>query len=269
MFGKLLKHNFLDTWKEFCSLYGVIIVLGVLLGAAASTGYGALFTIISILFGGSFVAIVVLYIIYFFRISNTSVYGKQGYLTHSIPVSAHELILSKILTLFIYMLGFAISLSLSFLLITIIISPEVASELVRGISLKFDVLLRNPLSAFLYFLYSLVDVLAGLVLIQFIFAAANTGITRNKRLLIAIVIYIGIGIVLSIFEEVLDPIQIQIALDADYQLVAINLRTIQPDQISDLSASLFSVWSFILAFIEMICLYFLTIYILNKRIEIE
>ena len=65
MFGKLLKHNFLDTWKEFCSLYGVIIVLGVLLGAAASTGYGALFTIISILFGGSFVAIVVLYIIYF------------------------------------------------------------------------------------------------------------------------------------------------------------------------------------------------------------
>ena len=167
------------------------------------------------------------------------------------------------------MLGFAISLSLSFLLITIIISPEVASELVRGISLKFDVLLRNPLSAFLYFLYSLVDVLAGLVLIQFIFAAANTGITRNKRLLIAIVIYIGIGIVLSIFEEVLDPIQIQIALDADYQLVAINLRTIQPDQISDLSASLFSVWSFILAFIEMICLYFLTIYILNKRIEIE
>ena len=86
MFGRLLKHNFLDTWKEFCSLYGIIIVLGFLLGLSVSMQNQVFLSLMTILFSGSILAIAVLYLVYVLRISNTSVYGKQGYLTHSIPI---------------------------------------------------------------------------------------------------------------------------------------------------------------------------------------
>ena len=269
MFGRLLKLNFLDTWKEFCSLYGIIIVLGFLLGLSVSMQNQVFLSLMTILFSGSMLAIAVLYLVYVLRISNTSVYGKQGYLTHSIPISSHELILSKILTLFIYIIGFAVSIFIALLLVTAFISPDTASSLLNSVSSEFEMLFHNPLAFFLSSLYDLVEVLAGLVLIQFVFAAANTGITRNKRFLFAIVIYIGIGIILSVLEEIFDPIQILIAIDTDAKLLASNLRNVQPEAVENLSASLFSVWSFILLIVEMFGFYFLTIYILDKKIEIE
>lgn len=117
MFQKLLKYEFKSIGKWYLTLYGVIGFFSIALGfwiqtfilREKSTGdfgtYSAGTNIEGILFGFSMFAFMLLiaalfiatFLLIAFRFKN-NVYGRQGYLTMTLPVTSHHILLSKLLS---------------------------------------------------------------------------------------------------------------------------------------------------------------------------
>ena len=82
MFWKLVKYELQSVRKWYLGIYGIAILLSIPLGLMLRTIY---------------IATIVLIIRRFAK----TVFGREGYLTNTLPVSAHQLILSKLLVAFI------------------------------------------------------------------------------------------------------------------------------------------------------------------------
>ena len=98
MLGKLMKYDIRSTWRDFTGIYlaillGVIIVPIILNNAQSqilnmSAGLIAFFIV---------VAVIVVTIINLFKIFNTNVFSKEGYLTMTLPATSGQIITSKLL----------------------------------------------------------------------------------------------------------------------------------------------------------------------------
>lgn len=115
MFWKLVKYELQSVRKWYLGIYGIAILLSIPLGLMLrkltvtfehshkepSLLFMAFFTLIVIativVWGTIYIATIVLIIKRF----ATSVFGREGYLSNTLPVSAHQLILSKLLAAFI------------------------------------------------------------------------------------------------------------------------------------------------------------------------
>ncbi|HVI41376.1 MAG TPA: hypothetical protein VM577_12045 [Anaerovoracaceae bacterium] len=108
MLGKLIKYDIRSTWRDFSGVY-MSILLGVLIlpplfnhfnNALVNTVAGFIATAIVI-------ATIVVVVVTIFKIFNTNVFSKQGYLTMTLPVTSSQVVLSKLLvsTMWIVLTG--------------------------------------------------------------------------------------------------------------------------------------------------------------------
>ena len=110
MFWKLVKYELQSVRKWYLGIYGIAILLSIPLGLMLqklivtfehSLLFMAFFTLIVIativVWGTIYIATIVLIIKRF----ATSVFGREGYLSNTLPVSAHQLVLSKLFVAFI------------------------------------------------------------------------------------------------------------------------------------------------------------------------
>ncbi len=117
MLGKLFAHEWKDTWKLMAILNGAVLVLSVIgMGFAAMGNLSDIFdrsdagNLWVFMMYFSFVMLYVLgiaalsigTILYFYIRFYRNMYTDQGYLMHTLPVTEHELILSKLLVAFIW-----------------------------------------------------------------------------------------------------------------------------------------------------------------------
>ena len=115
MFWKLVKYELQSIRKWYLGIYGIAVLLSIPLGLMLqkfifvteqshqepSLLFFAFFTLMVfatiIVWGTIYIATIVLIIRRFAK----TVFGREGYLTNTLPVSAHQLILSKLLVAFI------------------------------------------------------------------------------------------------------------------------------------------------------------------------
>ena len=115
MFWKLVKYELQSIRKWYLGIYGIAILLSIPLGLMLqkfifvteqshqepSLLFFAFFTLMVfatiIVWGAIYIATIVLIVRRFAK----TVFGREGYLTNTLPVSAHQLILSKLLVAFI------------------------------------------------------------------------------------------------------------------------------------------------------------------------
>lgn len=115
MFWKLVKYELQSVRKWYLGIYGIAILLSIPLGLMLqklmvtfehshkepSLLFMAFFTLIVIativVWGTIYIATIVLIIKRF----ATSIFGREGYLSNTLPVSAHQLVLSKLFVAFI------------------------------------------------------------------------------------------------------------------------------------------------------------------------
>ena len=115
MFWKLVKYELQSVRKWYLGIYGIAILLSIPLGLMLrksifvteqshqepSLLFFAFFTLMVfatiIVWGTIYIATIVLIVRRFAK----TVFGREGYLTNTLPVSAHQLILSKLLVAFI------------------------------------------------------------------------------------------------------------------------------------------------------------------------
>ena len=229
MLGKLIYHEWKDTWKLITILNGAVIVLSVLGMIFAATGNitevfkrNDASTVWLFVMYISFVMVYVLGIfalsigttLYFYVRFYRNLYTDQGYLMHTLPVTAHELILSKAIVAFAWKVIGTIVMCMG--IGSIIVSfASTTGELFREIipygreALEEYIDMVYDGNAGLFFLYIIVMIITGIGgIIYSIFmgyAAISLGQqARKNKVLASVGIYFGINIAVSMATNMIN-----------------------------------------------------------------
>lgn len=261
MFTKLLKYEFKSLGKWYISLYGAALVLATVIGfwfqtlmmrspergysfsSEVETAEGFFFGIIifafALLIGGLIISTFLLIINRFRK----NIYGRQGYLTMTLPVSSHQLILSKFTAAMIWLLLAILTAGLCALITVSIPALPYLSQAFKGFYyyaayVDFGILVQSILALFL-------AMAEGILLIYFSISLGQ--LFRDHRTLMAVLFYFGIsfmsGIIATFFQ----------------------LNQFSATYVPFLPHPIMMVFSFILS----IGYYFGTHYIMTKRLNLQ
>ncbi|HEL2595185.1 TPA: ABC transporter permease [Streptococcus suis] len=209
MFKKLLKYEFQSVGKWYVGIYAGALVLSAILGfwlqaltirtqAGTTEPSGAEMVLFATSFMTIGILIAALGLSTFFMVINRfrkNVYGRQGYLTMTLPVSSHHIILSKLLASLVwyFLAGVNIVLSIGIILAVLMLgSGEFVIPELQTLIQELDWSV-----VFAHLFYSLIESTMGILLIYFSISVGQ--LFKDHRLLFAILTYIGISIVVGVF----------------------------------------------------------------------
>ncbi len=108
MVGKLIKHDFLESRRKFAPVIGMIIAVTFMLivmfnSSFYGTGAELVLLIMTFLVFGLSISSFVMTIMALIDLLYTSVYNKRGYQLFTMPVKSWEILVSKLVLVFIWM----------------------------------------------------------------------------------------------------------------------------------------------------------------------
>jgi len=198
MFWNLVRYEFKNVNKWYLALYGAVLALSALIGIQARSyndipikeSQPILLIFLALVFGGLMITLGISTLILIIRRFKGSVYDRQGYLTLTLPVSEHQIILAKLLGAFIWSLISSAVLVLSIYIILVIIEPNSVNFL------AFKDLFQQYLDSIgLYLISFILSTISGILCI---YLAISIGQLFNEyRTALAVLAYIVIQIVLG------------------------------------------------------------------------
>lgn len=198
MFWNLVRYEFKNVNKWYLALYGAVLFLSVPIGIQAKTynnlpikeSQPILLIFLALVFGGLMITLGISTLILIIRRFKGSVYDRQGYLTLTLPVSEHQIILAKLLGAFIWSLISSAVLVLSIYIILVIIEPNSVNLL------AFKELFQQYLDSIGLSLISyILSTVSGILCI---YLAISIGQLFNEyRTALAVLAYIVIHVVLG------------------------------------------------------------------------
>lgn len=204
MLKKLLKYDLQTVFSTLTPLYlagivlaitnGVLIRIGTVLNFNFSTAFiGSLFFEVYKAFGGVsffliaiiFPASIVIFALYLYK----NVFGSEGYLTHTLPVTATQILLSKTLTgaLTTIVTGFVVALIA--LLFAVIVFTDEISVVLRVISFLDDLLFHWQGVPQIVFLMVLCSLLGAIMLPTHLALSFALGHLTKYKVIFSIVAY--------------------------------------------------------------------------------
>ena len=205
MFWNLVRYEFKNVNKWYLALYGAVLALSVLIGAQASSLKSIdtpdqqmiMLVFLGLVFGGLLITLSISTLILIIRRFKGSVYDRQGYLTLTLPVSEHQIILAKLLGAFIWSIISSAVFFLSIYIIFATIDPNMVD------SYFFDYLFVHYIENFWLTLISFfISTVAGILCI---YLSISIGQLFNEyRTALAVLAYIVIHIVLG-FVNMFSP----------------------------------------------------------------
>lgn len=142
MLTKLIKYDIRSTWRDFAGVY-LSIILGVLITPQLFNHFNN--EIVNLLAGfiatGIVIATIVVMIVMLFKIFNTNVFSKEGYLTMTLPVTSKQIVASKLIvsTMWIVLTGIVAAIGICIFVLNLNAAPlaDVVAGLKKIISM-FD-----------------------------------------------------------------------------------------------------------------------------------
>ena len=291
MLGKLLKHEWKDTWKVGClmmlglalvTFFGWLSFQAPMWQSIANSSrysgisvwdlmsFGTLFLYIILLIGINY-GILIYLAVHFYQ----TMYTDRGYLTHTLPVSKHQLLISKILNSGLWMLLVFLGMYLSlFVLGASMIGAfipdrytwgDIWNEMAPYWDEMNDVFREIfGMGAGGYFtillITSLVSPFCSMIII---FGAISIGQLASKhRVLMAIVSYIGIMIANSILNSIVQSINSISQFDRMMNNAMANAAAGRY-----FNVTMFS--SLALSIVEAVLLYCVSYYVTSKKLNME
>ena len=205
MFWNLVRYEFKNVNKWYLALYGAVLALSALIGIQAKTynnlpikeSQPILLIFLALVFGGLMITLGISTLILIIRRFKGSVYDRQGYLTLTLPVSEHQIILAKLLGAFIWSLISSAVFFLSIYIIFATIDPNMVD------SYFFDYLFVHYIENFWLTLISFF--MSTVASILCIYLSISIGQLFNEyRTALAVLAYIVIHIVLG-FVDIFSP----------------------------------------------------------------
>lgn len=223
MFQKLLKYEFQSLGKWYLALYGASIGLSVILGLWLLTFQmrssqdldsipigigieGGLFALCILAFS---IILIALFLSTFLLVVNrfrNNIYGRQGYLTMTLPVTNHQLILSKLTAALIWNFLAIVTLFLCiFIMGGVSTLPYFDSSVIDGLFTLLRWADWSMLIAYLF--HGLIQIVTGILLAYFAISIGQ--LFKDYRLLISVATYFGInfltGIISTYFSLIFYP----------------------------------------------------------------
>lgn len=212
MFGKLLKYEFKSLGKWYLSLYAIVAVLSVVIGfwvrslvarqeqsAVLPEAEGWLFGIMMFAFAMLIAGLMISTFLLVVRRFYTNVYDRQGYLTMTLPVTSHQIILSKFVAALIWytlagLMVFIAIFIIGSLAIPSYVLPDLMKELQSALATSdFTILLQ-------IFFSGLISSISGILLT---YLAISLGqLFKDHRVLMAVIFYFGINFAIGVFEMI-------------------------------------------------------------------
>jgi len=211
MLWKLLKYDFRSMWKQFSIIWPAALVIGLidrftLTGQASTSFVGETAALISVilLFGvmcAMFVVSMVFVLTRFYR----GLLGNEGYLMHTLPVHAWQLVLSKL----ICAIAVSILNCVVAVLALLVMVPWRLTELFRWefVTFIFTGFAKHP-DTLLYITEFCIQTAAGLaVIITMAYLSMAVGHLFSKhRVLMSVVAFFVIDIIGNVAVSVLSEI---------------------------------------------------------------
>ena len=205
MFWNLVRYEFKNVNKWYLALYGAVLALSALIGVQASSLKSIdtpdqqmiMLVFLALVFGGLIITLSISPLILIIRRFKGSVYDRQGYLTLTLPLSEHQIILAKLLGAFIWSIISSAVFFLSIYIIFATIDPNMVD------SYFFDYLFVHYIENFWLTLISFfISTVAGILCI---YLSISIGQLFNEyRTALAVLAYIVIHIVLG-FVDMFSP----------------------------------------------------------------
>ena len=210
MFWNLVRYEFKNVNKWYLALYGAVLALSALIGVQASSLKSIdtpdqqmiMLVFLALVFGGLIITLSISTLILIIRRFKGSVYDRQGYLTLTLPVSEHQIILSKLLGAFIW----SLASSLVFILSIYIILVLTGANFLDIFSLEY--LFKFYMDSFWLSVISyILSTISGILCI---YLAISIGQLFNEyRTALAVLAYI-------VIQTVLGFVGLNIRIDIDY-----------------------------------------------------
>ena len=210
MFWNLVRYEFKNVNKWYLTLYGAVLALSALIGIQAKTynnlpikeSQPILLIFLALVFGGLMITLGISTLILIIRRFKGSVYDRQGYLTLTLPVSEHQIILAKLLGAFIW----SLASSLVFILSIYIILVLTGANFLDIFSLEY--LFKFYMDSFWLSVISFIlSTVAGILCI---YLAISIGQLFNEyRTALAVLAYI-------VIQTILGFVGLNLRIDIDY-----------------------------------------------------
>ncbi|SJZ45169.1 hypothetical protein [Anaerorhabdus furcosa] len=250
---KLIKYEMIHSYRSFAIIFGVFLLACVLVPFLPYdiSIIGA--TLIMFAFFGISIAVFVTII----RNYNTSMFKKPGYLTLTLPVSTHELVISKVLSALIWLFITSVILFLGLIILVMAVMVvegyqvnlfEIINEIFKNFS-KFDFASLFSL-LFQLTVQSIVTILGFFALTTIL----QTKYTRNHKTALGFIIFVLYAFVTAIIGDMLPINNNELFMEFNsYGNFHLNIN-----------------WMAVLySCIEIAFFYIITIFVINKKIEIE
>lgn len=254
MLGKLLKYELKATARTFLPLYGAIIILALVNKAFLSFEfeYGMLIGFLTLF--GLFIALVVVTLVLTVTRFYKNLLSSEGYLMFTLPVSADQLIWSKLLVTLLWMAASCAIGVVTFVVLlwqTSIPWQDVLNTVKEVFQAAVD---GNYMGVIVQFIVAfLLSALGSILMIYASLAIGQLPPFSNNRVAAAVVAFILINIAVNILELIL-VFGLGITIDTP----AIN---------SNLGMRILT-GANILSFIEAVAFYFVTRIILKKHLNL-
>ena len=210
MFWNLVRYEFKNVNKWYLALYGAVLALSVIIGLQASAikmlssqdQESIMLVFQAFIFGGLIITMSISTLILIIRRFKGSVYERQGYLTLTLPVSEHQIILAKLLGAFLWSLLSTAVFILSIYIFLVTVDPQIIDAYV--IRYFFGHYLDSIGLSLISYIFSTV---AGILCI---YLSISIGQLFNEyRTALAVVAYI-------VIQTILGFITLNLRIDFDY-----------------------------------------------------
>ena len=281
MLGKLLKHEWKAVWKVPVLLIAVLMITAVLAGLTFAlpvwdsewVGLPLSGMMLILMFYFAMIATVLGITIYFAVRYYKNMFTDEGYLTHTLPVTARQLLLNKTITMSVWnllaMIAVAASVFVFLVIMFLALAPKdgsFARDLVEAVKLWPEALNSPYMDGFESFCFgALFTVLVGAFsnTMMLIGAISLGQMVRKHRILGAVGAYFGFQIIIQILSSaVFIPLMIKMA-DSSYYQNIYELQTPFP---------VLTPFYFMVAGASLVVgigLYFMSEYLIRHKLELE
>ena len=240
---KLLKYEIIQSYRQYLLTFAIFLIMCTLTPWIPDFISGILLTLLIIAFMGISIAINVNVILNF----NRSMYKRPGYLTLTLPVSTNKLVAAKYLGSLIWVFASYLVLLLGFMILIFLVGDISFAELLRSGNVVVEIMSENIGDFVLHLLDFFVGISAMILSFFFVITLTKTKYIPKYKTVLGIVIYLlGLIVVANIFT--LSPINNFINSLTYRQSVIFDIITI----------GIFAA-----------ILYFLTVYLIDHKIEVE
>lgn len=262
MFLKLCKNELKSSYRSFLILYVIVMVSAILLDVNDN---GLFSSIMAIIYAVVLIVLCIMYIVVLIRNYHTSMFSRNAYLTHTLPISSTQLLFSKTICAVFWYIVSAFVLVISFTIVTM-----------RVLNFDWGILLDalsylagngELINLSLYLVYTIFSVIEFVLLIYLVMNAVHTKYVRKFRFVVAILLYIIISLVVDfIFSNLLMPL---FGIYSTDSIITFNY-SITTGYLSSYSLEMKVMFFCIFKPLILGTLYFLgSKYILDRKMEIE